>query len=85
MAKKKKGFIIALAVLVIFSALYFILKFLNLSEEETESETDVKKIFEIDAAEIDQIKLEYNENVYTFLHENDKWSYAEDMEFPLSE
>lgn len=85
MAKKKKGFIIALAVLVIFSALYFILKFLNLSEEETESETDVKKIFEIDAAEIAQIKLEYNENVYTFLHENDKWSYAEDMEFPLSE
>lgn len=85
MEKKKKGLIIALTVLVLFSALYFVLKSLNLSEEETETDTATKTVFQTDAAEIAQIKLEYNGNIYTFLHENDTWSYAEDEEFPLSE
>ena len=85
MEKKKKGLIIGLMVLVLFSALYFVLKSLNLSEEETETDTATKTVFQTDAAEIAQIKLEYNGNIYTFLHENDTWSYAEDEEFPLSE
>ena len=38
MAKKKKGLIIALTVFVLFSALYFVLKSLNLSKEEMEEE-----------------------------------------------
>lgn len=85
MAKKKKGLIIALTVLVLFSALYFVLKSLNLSEEETEQEAVVKTVFEIDAKDISEIKLEYNGKTSTFLHKNDVWSYAEDEAFPLSE
>ena len=71
MAKKKKGLIIALTVLVLFSALYFVLKSLNLGEEETEQEAVVKTVFEIDAKDISEIKLEYNGKTSTFLHEND--------------
>ena len=85
MAKKKKGLIIALTVFVLFSALYFVLKSLNLGEEETEQEAVVKTVFEIDAKDISEIKLEHNGKTSTFLHENDVWSYAEDEEFPLSE
>lgn len=85
MAKKKKGLIIALAFLILFSVSYFVLKSLNLSEEETETDTATKTVFQTDAAEIARIKLEYNGNVYTFLRENNTWSYAEDEEFPLSE
>ena len=85
MAKKKNGLILALAVLVLFSALYFVLKSLNLSKEETEQEAAVKTVFEIDAKDISEIKLEHNGKTSTFLHENDVWSYAEDEAFPLSE
>ena len=54
-------------------------------EEETEQEAIVKTVFEIDAKDISEIKLEYNGKTSTFLHENDVWSYAEDEAFPLSE
>lgn len=85
MVKKKKGILIALIVLVLFSVLYFVLKSLNLDQEETEQETDKKTVFKIDAADISKIKLEYHEKTSTFLHEDDAWSYAEDETFPLSE
>ena len=85
MVKKKKGLIIAFTVLVLFSALYFVLKSLNLSEKETEQKAVVKTVFKMDAKDISEIKLEYNGNTSTFLHENDVWTYAEDEAFPLSE
>lgn len=84
MNKNKKGLIVAFFILFLLLGIYFLLKSLNL-EEETETEDASKKVFEINAEDISEIQITYGENQYTFSHEDDKWSYKEDGQFPLSE
>ena len=84
MNKNKKGLIVAFFILFLLLGIYFLLKSLNL-KEETETEDASKKVFEINAEDISEIQITYGENQYTFSHEDDKWSYKEDGQFPLSE
>ena len=84
MNKNKKGLIVAFFILFLLLGIYFLLKSLNL-KEETETEDASKKVFEINAEDISEIQITYGENQYTFSHEDDKWNYKEDGQFPLSE
>lgn len=82
MVKNKRGLLAALFILILLSVLYLFLKFRN---QEEETEESVKTVFQIDAEQIDELKVEYNKTIYTFLHEKDSWSYKEDSQFPLNE
>lgn len=84
MVKNKRGLIIALLMLVLFSSIYLLLKFRN-QVDDTETSAATKTVFQMDADQIAELKIEYNKNIYTFIHENDTWSYKEDSQFPLNE
>ena len=83
--KNKKGLIVGIIILVLLLGAYFLLRYLNLDEEDTEEEDAAETVFEIDADDISNIQIVSGENTFDFSHGDDKWSYVEDDKFPLSE
>lgn len=83
--KKKKGLFVGIIILVLLLGAYFLLRYLNLDEEDTEEEDAVETVFEIDADDISNIQIVSGENTFDFSHSDDTWSYVEDDRFPLSE
>ena len=83
--KNKKGLIVGIIILVLLLGAYFLLRYLNLDEEDTAEEDAAETVFEIDADDISNIQIVSGENTFDFSHEDDQWSYVEDDKFPLSE
>ena len=83
--KNKKGLIVGIIILVLLLGAYFLLRYLNLDEEDAEEEDVAETVFEIDADDISNIQIVSGENTFDFSHGDDKWSYVEDDKFPLSE
>ena len=83
--KNKKGLIVGIIILVLLLGAYFLLRYLNLDEEDTEEEDAAETVFEIDADDISNIQIVSGENTFDFSHGDDKWNYVEDDKFPLSE
>ena len=83
--KNKKGLIVGIIILVLLLGAYFLLRYLNLDEEDTAEEDAAETVFEIDADDISNIQIVSGENTFDFSHGDDKWSYVEDDKFPLSE
>lgn len=83
--KNKKGLIVGIIILVLLLGAYFLLRYLNLDEEDTEKEDATETVFEIDADDISNIQIVSGENTFDFSHGDDTWSYVEDDKFPLSE
>ena len=83
--KNKKGLIVGIIILVLLLGAYFLLRYLNLDEEDAEEEDVGEAVFEIDADDISNIQIVSGENTFDFSHGDDKWSYVEDDKFPLSE
>ncbi len=83
--KNKKGLIVGIIILVLLLGAYFLLRYLNLDEEDAEEEDAAETVFEIDADDISNIQIVSGENTFDFSHGDDKWSYVEDDKFPLSE
>ena len=83
--KNKKGLIIGIVILLLLLGAYFLLRYLNLDEENTEEEDTTETVFEIDAEDISNIQIVSGENTFDFSHGDDTWSYVQDANFPLSE
>ena len=83
--KNKKGLIVGIIILVLLLGAYFLLRYLNLDEEDTAEEDAAETVFEIDADDISNIQIVSGENTFDFSHGDDKWNYVEDDKFPLSE
>lgn len=83
--KKKKGLIIGIVILLLLLGAYFLLRYLNLDEDNTEEEDTTETVFEIDAEDISNIQIVSGENTFDFSHGDDTWSYVQDANFPLSE
>ena len=83
--KNKKGLIVGIIILVLLLGAYFLLRYLNLDEEDTEEGDASETVFEIDADDISNIQIVSGENTFDFSHGDDKWNYVEDDKFPLSE
>ena len=83
--KNKKGLIVGIIILVLLLGAYFLLRYLNLDEEDTEEGDASETVFEIDADDISNIQIVSGENTFDFSHGDDTWSYVEDDKFPLSE
>ena len=80
--KKKRGLTVAIIILILLLAVYFILRNSNLGEEE-QSTVETKTIFQADADDISELTVEQGENQYTFQKEEDTWIYTGEDGFPL--
>lgn len=83
--KKNKGLIIGILILVLLLAAYFVLRSLNLNDEDDQEEETTETVFEIDAEDIGQLQIVSGDNTFDFTHSDDTWSYSQDSSFPLSE
>ena len=72
--KNKKGLIVGIIILVLLLGAYFLLRYLNLDEEDTEEGDASETVFEIDADDISNIQIVSGENTFDFSHGDDTWS-----------
>ena len=79
MKKKKKGLLAAIVVLVVLVGVYAVMRVAIPDEDQsTDTEESKETAFEEDAADITKLKIQSGENTYTFTHEHDTWTYADD-------
>ena len=76
--KKNKGLIIGILILVLLLAAYFVLRSLNLNDEDDQEEETTETVFEIDAEDIGQLQIVSGDNTFDFTHSDDTWSYSQD-------
>ena len=60
--KKNKGLIIGILILVLLLAAYFVLRSLNLNDEDDQEEETTETVFEIDAEDIGQLQIVSGDN-----------------------
>ena len=86
MKKQKKGLLAAIVVLVLLIGVYLALRAAAPEEDQPAStEADTKTAFEIKAEDISELSIENGKESYHFSRKEDKWTYTEDENFPLSE
>lgn len=86
MKKQKKGLLAAIVVLVLLIGVYLALRAAAPEEDQSAStEADTKTAFEIKAEDISELSIENGKESYHFSRKEDKWTYTEDENFPLSE
>ena len=62
--KKNKGLIIGILILVLLLAAYFVLRSLNLNDEDDQEEETTETVFEIDAEDIGQLQIVSGDNTF---------------------